>query len=91
MEKKKLFVIIRLLGFLLSLSLVFSGTVFLISSVIGLNVGVKEMALSIRLTLILGFTILLVGLIGLITFHMVFESEEEKKKRRKEKLGLSSL
>lgn len=89
MKKKKIISLIRLLGFLLSLSLIFSGTVFLISSIIGMEIGIKQMALSVRLTLILGFTILLVGVISFITFHMLFGTEEEKKKRRKRELGLS--
>ena len=63
---------VKLLGFLLSLSLVFSGTVFMLSSLIGINFGVREIALPLRLTLILGFTILIVGFVGVITFHFFF-------------------
>lgn len=65
--------IIRFLGFLLSLSLIFTGTVFMFFSFIGMNLGMKEVGLSVRLTSILGVTIVIVGFVGIITFHYFFK------------------
>ena len=68
----KILKIIRFLGFLLSLSMIFTGTVFIFSSFIGMNLGMEEIGLSVKLVLIFGVTVIIVGLIGIITFHFFF-------------------